>query len=92
LASSASFLPLQLGCIVLFSARFFDGMTGGNVSVAQAIVADVTEPKDRAKAFGIFGAAFGMGFVVGPVISLVAQKLTEGMGTKISLGAAFFRR
>jgi predicted MFS family arabinose efflux permease len=90
LASSASFLPLSIGCIVLFSARFFDGMTGGNVSVAQAIVADVTEPKDRAKAYGIFGAAFGMGFVVGPVISLVAQKLTEGMGTKISLGAAFF--
>ncbi len=90
LASSASFLPLSIGCVVLFGARFFDGMTGGNVSVAQAIVADVTEPKDRAKAFGIFGAAFGMGFVVGPVISLVAQKLTEGMGTKISLGAAFF--
>ena len=90
LASSASFLPLSIGCVVLFSARFFDGMTGGNVSVAQAIVADVTEPKDRAKAYGIFGAAFGMGFVVGPVISLVAQKLTEGMGTKISLGAAFF--
>ncbi len=90
LASSASFLPLSLGCVVLFSARFFDGMTGGNVSVAQAIVADVTEPKDRAKAFGIFGAAFGIGFVVGPVISLLAQKLTEGMGTKISLGAAFF--
>jgi predicted MFS family arabinose efflux permease len=90
LASSASFLPLQLGCIVLFSARFFDGMTGGNVSVAQAIVADVTEPKDRAKAFGIFGAAFGIGFVVGPVISLVAQKLTENMGSKISLGSAFF--
>ena len=60
------------------------------MSVAQAIVADVTEPKDRAKAYGIFGAAFGLGFVVGPVISLVAQKLTEGMGTKISLGAAFF--
>lgn len=90
LASSASFLPLSIGCVVLFSARFFDGMTGGNVSVAQAIVADVTEPKDRAKAYGIFGAAFGLGFVVGPVISLVAQKLTEGMGTKISLGAAFF--
>lgn len=90
LASSAAFLPLSIGCVVLFSARFFDGMTGGNVSVAQAIVADVTEPKDRAKAYGIFGAAFGLGFVVGPVISLVAQKLTEGMGTKISLGAAFF--
>lgn len=90
LASTASFMPLTIGCVVLFGARFFDGMTGGNVSVAQAIVADVTEPKDRAKAFGIFGAAFGIGFVVGPVISLVAQKLTENLGTKASLGAAFF--
>ena len=88
-ASSAAFMPVTIGCIVLFSARFFDGMTGGNVSVAQAIVSDVTEPKDRAKAFGFFGAAFGIGFVIGPVISLCAIKATESLGEKASLGSAF---
>ncbi len=66
---------------VLFFARFFDGITGGNASVAQAVIADVTPPEQRAKAFGINGAAFGLGFVLGPVISLFAQQ--------ISLGAAF---
>ncbi|MEB3311877.1 MAG: MFS transporter [Snowella sp.] len=66
---------------VLFFARFLDGITGGNASVAQAVIADVTSPEQRAKAFGINGAAFGLGFVLGPVISLLAQQ--------ISLGAAF---
>lgn len=66
---------------LLFFARFLDGITGGNAAVAQAVIADVTIPENRAKAFGINGAAFGLGFVLGPVISLFAQK--------ISLGASF---
>lgn len=53
---------------VLFVARILDGITGGNVSVAQAIVADSTKPGDRAKAFGVLGAAFGFGFTFGPAI------------------------
>jgi MFS family permease len=66
---------------LLFFARFLDGITGGNASVAQAVISDVTTPANRARGFGINGAAFGLGFVMGPVISLFAQK--------ISLGAAF---
>jgi len=66
---------------VLFFARFLDGITGGNASVAQAVISDVTTPANRARGFGINGAAFGLGFVLGPVISLLAQQ--------ISLGAAF---
>lgn len=66
---------------VLFLARFLDGVTGGNASVAQAIISDVTTPENRARGFGIFGAAFGLGFVLGPATSLFAQQ--------ISLGAAF---
>lgn len=53
---------------LLFLSRGFDGITGGNVSVAQAAVADITEPKDRAKTFGLLGAAFGLGFILGPYI------------------------
>ena len=67
--------------MVLFFARFLDGITGGNASVAQAVISDVTTPENRAKAFGINGAAFGFGFVLGPALSLLAQQ--------ISLGTAF---
>lgn len=66
---------------IFFLARLLDGLTGGNNSVAQAVISDVTTRENRAKGFGIFGAAFGLGFVLGPVISLLAQR--------ISLGAAF---
>ncbi len=74
---------------VLFLARFLDGITGGNVSVAQAVVSDVVAPDKRAKAFGIFGAlTFGLGFVIGPAISLGAQKVSLGAGFLASSGIA----
>jgi DHA1 family tetracycline resistance protein-like MFS transporter len=53
---------------LLFASRLFDGATGGNIAVAQAAVADVTKPEDRAKSFGLIGAAFGLGFIIGPFI------------------------
>jgi DHA1 family tetracycline resistance protein-like MFS transporter len=54
---------------MLFAARIVDGLSGGNISTARAYVADVTEPKDRAHAYGLIGAAFGLGFILGPAIS-----------------------
>ena len=54
--------------LILF-ARMIAGLAGGNFAIAQAAIADVTEPKDRAKNFGLIGAAFGIGFIVGPVLS-----------------------
>jgi len=53
---------------LLFAARTLDGLTGGNVSVAQAYIADVSTPKNRARNFGFIGAAFGVGFIVGPAL------------------------
>lgn len=53
---------------MLFFARAIDGITGGNISVAQASIADVTTPEKRAKNFGLIGAAFGLGFILGPYI------------------------
>lgn len=53
---------------LLFFARAVDGVTGGNISVAQAAIADVTTPENRAKNFGMIGAAFGLGFILGPYI------------------------
>jgi predicted MFS family arabinose efflux permease len=69
---------------MLFGARLLDGVTGGNASVAQAIISDVTPPDQRAKGYGIIGAAFGLGFVIGPVISLVAQERSLGTSFLVS--------
>ncbi len=53
---------------VLFVSRIVDGLTGGNLSVAQAYITDVSDPKNRAKALGMIGAAFGLGFIIGPAV------------------------
>jgi DHA1 family tetracycline resistance protein-like MFS transporter len=52
--------------LVLFLARILDGLTGGNISVAQAYITDVTDEDSRAKGLGLIGAAFGLGFILGP--------------------------
>ena len=54
---------------MVFLSRIVDGLTAGNLSLAQAYISDVTEPKNRAKAFGIIGIAFGIGFLIGPAFS-----------------------
>jgi DHA1 family tetracycline resistance protein-like MFS transporter len=51
---------------VVFIARILEGASGGNISITQAYVADVVEPKDRGRAFGLIGAMFGAGMVFGP--------------------------
>ncbi len=53
---------------LLFAARLLDGISGGNIATAQAYISDITAEKDRAKAFGLIGAAFGLGFILGPAI------------------------
>ncbi|MFB2983815.1 MFS transporter [Microseira sp. BLCC-F43] len=74
---------------MLFFARFLDGITGGNISVAQAIISDITPPEGRARAFGMFGAVtFGLGFVVGPAVSLLAQQFSLGTGFLVSSAIA----
>ncbi len=66
-----SFVMLAMAQTItmLFIARIVDGLSGGNISTARAYVADVTDPKDRSRAFGIIGAAFGLGFILGPALS-----------------------
>jgi len=51
---------------ILFASRMLDGLTGGNISVAQAYIADVTTEENRAQGLGMIGAAFGLGFIIGP--------------------------
>ena len=53
---------------VLLITRAIAGIAAANLSIAQATIADITEPKDRAKNFGLIGAAFGIGFILGPLL------------------------
>ena len=61
-------MALAPNLIWLYVGRVINGVTSASFSTANAYVADVTEPQDRAKAFGMMGAAFGIGFIVGPAI------------------------
>jgi DHA1 family tetracycline resistance protein-like MFS transporter len=51
---------------ILFLSRIVDGLTGGNISVAQAYITDITDEENRARGLGLIGAAFGLGFIIGP--------------------------
>src|SRR5215472_17052761 len=66
----------------LFVARSIDGIFGANTSAAQAYVADVTPPEKRSRALGWLGAAFGLGFICGPLLG--------GILSKVSLSAPFY--
>jgi len=67
---------------LLFVARIIDGATGGNISTAQAYIADVSTPENRSRSMGLIGAAFGLGFTFGPMIG--------GILSRISYGAPFY--
>jgi DHA1 family tetracycline resistance protein-like MFS transporter len=69
---------------MLFAARLLDGITGGNLSVAQAYMSDITSEADRGKAFGLIGAAFGLGFIIGPATG----GLLYTVGTQVPAFAA----
>lgn len=79
--TAASFLIMAFApsALFLFIARALDGATAGNIPVAMAVISDTTDLKDRARGFGLIGAAFGFGFVFGPAISAV----TVGIGPSI---------
>jgi len=70
LGSCLSYLAFGLATSLtaLFAARIFAGIAGANIPTAQAVVADITTPENRAKGMGMIGAAFGIGFIFGPAI------------------------
>jgi DHA1 family tetracycline resistance protein-like MFS transporter len=67
-------LGLARSLWMLFAGRILDGITGGNISTAQAYIADVTTPDERAKGMGMVGAAFGLGFIFGPAIGGILSR------------------
>lgn len=85
LMGAAPTLAPALGIAVLpllFASRILDGISGGNISTAQAYIADITPPEERSKRMGLIGAAFGLGFMIGPAIG--------GIMSQYSLAAPFY--
>src|SRR5688572_2256611 len=78
LGTVVSFVMLALAgsLAMLFAARIVDGLSGGNIATARAYIADITGEGDRAKAFGLLGAAFGLGFIVGPGLGAALSRIS----------------
>jgi MFS family permease len=89
-ASAGSYVTMGLAPTLawLFVARGAAGAAGGSVSAAQAYIADITPPKDRAKGMGLIGAAFGLGFIFGPAIGGLLSAHAPAIGAALpgSLG------
>src|SRR5438552_1503460 len=67
-ALSFVILAFSRNYTMMLIGRMLDGASGGNILVAQAYIADVTTPENRSKGLGMIGAAFGVGFVLGPLL------------------------
>jgi DHA1 family tetracycline resistance protein-like MFS transporter len=79
---------------MLFAARVLQGLSAGNISVAQAYMADISTPENRGKAMGALGAALGLGFVVGPALGgLLAggdpEHLNVALPSYVAAGLSF---
>ncbi|MGZ7160814.1 MAG: MFS transporter, partial [Methanobacterium sp.] len=99
LGSAVGYLIFGIGGAlwILYISRIIDGFTGGNVSIATAIVTDISSVKERTKNLGLIGAAFGLGFIIGPVIggvlsqiSLAAPAYAAGIFALAATVAGFF--
>ncbi|MES2965232.1 MAG: MFS transporter [Bdellovibrionota bacterium] len=74
---------------LLFIARALAGLFGGNISTAHAYIADVTKPEDRSKGMGLLGAAFGLGFIFGPLMGAGLGLIGEKIGSEPPFGLSF---
>jgi len=76
IGSAAGYLVLGFAntLLLVFIGRAVSGITGGNISAAQAYIADVTTRENRAKGMALFGAAFGLGFILGPALGGISSK------------------
>lgn len=74
-------LGLANSLFLLYLGRIIDGISGGNISTAQAYINDITTEKNRARGFGLISAAFGAGFIVGPALGGLVVKTTASIPT-----------
>lgn len=74
---------------MLFASRILQGLTGGNLSVAQAYITDVTDAKSRNRGLGMIGAAFGLGFIIGPALGGILSSRSYSIPAFVASGLAF---
>ncbi|TFH36314.1 MAG: MFS transporter, partial [Anaerolineales bacterium] len=72
-------LGLANSLLLLYIGRIIDGLSGGNITTAQAYINDITNEGNRARGFGLISAAFGAGFVVGPALGGLVVSITAGI-------------
>ncbi|MGD1996543.1 MAG: MFS transporter [Anaerolineae bacterium] len=75
---------------VLFASRILDGLAGGNISLARAYITDVTGEEDRARGLGLIGAAFGVGFIIGPAMGGTLSNWDYAASALAGLGLSRF--
>lgn len=92
LGTLAGFLLLGVAntLFLLFLSRIIDGLSGANLSTAQAAISDSTNEKTRTQGLGLIGAAFGMGFILGPVIAFIVLAATGQNYQAVAFTAGFF--
>jgi MFS family permease len=78
-AGAFAFLAVADGLTELYLARALGGFFGASIGTAQAYMADITDPDERARGMGLIGAAFGVGFVLGNVLGGTLQSLYPGL-------------
>lgn len=74
---------------VIYLGRILGGITGANLSTAQAYIADVTTRENRAKGMGLFGMAFGLGFILGPALAGILSKFGHAVPFFVAAGLSF---
>ncbi len=74
------------GLPMLFVSRIVSGLFGGNISVAQAYISDITDSSNRAKGLGLIGAAFGLGFIIGPAAGGLLSQWGYGVPSLAAAG------
>ncbi len=93
---STPLLFTSMPLLVILISRVIDGITGGNISITNAYLSDITPPKQRSVAFGYIGAIFGVGMIIGPAAGAFAMSFSIGylgtilLGATISLITLFF--
>ena len=75
---------------LLFLSRLIDGLSGANISTAQAVISDSTTEKTRTQGLGLIGAAFGLGFIIGPIIAFVTLAASNNNYSLVAYVAGFF--
>ncbi|MEN9766948.1 MFS transporter [Vulcanococcus sp.] len=78
----------SLPLLLLFAARLIDGVSGGTAATAGAVLADISTPENRAKAFGLIGVAFGLGFILGPALGGVLSQANVNLPVWSAAGFA----